>query len=224
MSFDDNQDLKHLPPNLPHELNEMCKWANTFLKGGRTLYTVFFSNLFGHAKKAAVYRSDVYAIANMEEVSNGFNHFMLQHVFVTTCIYGVLKKNKMEDMIQFVGCNQVSAIGNETPTTRSRDLSEMYRKGKPGHIVFIPYNTGSLQMYKGLKKNAGKKQANPWKPLLGSPIQRDAKSYGYYLMHYMKVIIEDDNLDPDEKWGTREAQTYTTQHLMKSERNGLSIC
>ncbi|KAL6179195.1 hypothetical protein ACLB2K_050711 [Fragaria x ananassa] len=72
-------------------------------------------------------------------------------------------------------------------------------------------------MYKGLKKNTGKKQANPWKPLLGAPIQRDATSCGYYVMRYMKKIVEDDNMDPDEKWGTRattrDAQTYTTHQL-----------
>ncbi|KAL6175853.1 hypothetical protein ACLB2K_052491 [Fragaria x ananassa] len=245
--FDDNQDLEHLPPNLPHELNELCKWANTSLKRRRTLYIVFFSNLFCHAKKASIYRSDVYAIVNMEEVSNGVILFYMSY------LQGVLKKNKMEDMIQFVDCDQVSAIGSGTPTTRSRDLFEMYKKGKPWHIFLIPYNTGdhwtltivnpekenarymdplkkslngsewpsivtgSLKMYKGLKKNNGKKQANPWKPLLGALIQRDVTSYGYYVMRYMKYIVEDDNLDPDEKWGTRagtrDAQTYTTQQL-----------
>ncbi|XP_004308627.1 PREDICTED: uncharacterized protein LOC101314138 [Fragaria vesca subsp. vesca] len=183
----------------------------------------------------------------MEEVSNGVILFYMSY------LQGVLKKNKMEDMIQFVDCDQVSAIGSGTSTVRSRDLSDIYKKGKPGQIFFIPYNTGdhwtltivnpeketarymdplkrrlngsewpsivtsSLKMYKGLKKNTGKKQANPWKPLLGALRQKDARSCGYYVMRYMKDIVEDDNLDPDEKWGTRagtrDAQTYTTQQL-----------
>ncbi|KAL6195599.1 hypothetical protein ACLB2K_031217 [Fragaria x ananassa] len=51
----------------------------------------------------------------------------------------------------------------------------------------------------------------------GAPIQRDVTSCEYYVMCYMKDIVEDDNMDPVEKWGTRagtrDAQTYTTQQL-----------
>ncbi|KAL6125081.1 hypothetical protein ACLB2K_077589 [Fragaria x ananassa] len=126
-------------------------------------------------------------------------------------LQGVLKKNKMEDMIQFVDCDQVSTIESGTPITRdhwtltivnpeketARYMDPLIKRLNGSEWPFIV--TGSLKMYKGLKKNTGKKQANPWKPLLNNLIQRNATSCGYYVMRYMKDIVEDDNLDPDEK-------------------------
>ncbi|KAL6136929.1 hypothetical protein ACLB2K_062224 [Fragaria x ananassa] len=160
------------------------------------------------------------------------------------------KKKKMEDMIRFVDSDKVSAIGSGTPTARSRDLSVMYKNGKPGQIYSIPYNTGqhwtltivnpelettrymdplkrrldgsewsaivtdSIKMYRGLlRKQPRKKKASPWKPLLGVPIQKDDVSCGYYVMRYMKEIVEDNNIDLDKKWGTRAGLTYTAEEI-----------
>ncbi|KAL6194621.1 hypothetical protein ACLB2K_035702 [Fragaria x ananassa] len=241
--YENDKDLEHLPPNLPHDLKDLCTWANKYLTGGKTINTVFVCELFGRPKKAAIFRSDVYKIAHGKEVSNGAILFYMSY------LHRVMKKNKMEDMFQFVDCDLISAIGSGTPTARSHDLSVIYSMGKPGQIFFIPYNTGnhwtlmivnptmetarymdplkrrldgsewpsivtsSLKIYKGLKKSTGKKKSSPWKPLLGAPIQNDGVSCGYYVMRYMKEILEDNDLDLDKKWGTRVGLTYTTQQL-----------
>ncbi|KAL6209234.1 hypothetical protein ACLB2K_020177 [Fragaria x ananassa] len=204
----DNEDLDNLPPNLPKALIDLCNWANTFLKEGKTANTVFQADLFGQPKKAYICRADVYAIAHKKEVSNSALFFYMSY------LNKVLKQNKMEDMIRFVDSDKVSAIGSGTPTTRSRDLFVMYKNGKPGQIYLIPYNTGSIKMYKGLlKKQPGKKKASPWKPLLGALIQKDDVSCGYYVMCYMKEIVEDNNIDLDKKWGTRAGLTYTVEEI-----------
>ncbi|KAL6146110.1 hypothetical protein ACLB2K_056793 [Fragaria x ananassa] len=244
----DNEDLDNLPPNMPMALIDLCNWANTFLKEGKTVNTVFQADLFGHPKKAYICRADVYATAHKKEVSNGALFFYMSY------LNKVLKQNKMEDMMRFVDSDKVSAIGSGTPTARSRDLSVMYKNGKPGQIYLIPYNTGqhwtltivnpeletarymdplkrrldgtmkmltiifsvgsSIKMYKGLlKKQLGKKKASPWKPLLGAPIQRYDVSCGYYVMRYLKEILEDNNIDLDKKWGTRAGLTYIAEEI-----------
>ncbi|KAL6125644.1 hypothetical protein ACLB2K_073699 [Fragaria x ananassa] len=204
----DNEDMYNLPPNLPKALIDLCNWANTFLKEGKTMNTVFQADLFGHPKKAYICRADVYSIAHKKEVSNNALFFYMSY------LNKVLKQNKMEDMIWFVDSDKVSAIGSGTPTARSRDLSVMYKNGKPGQIYLIPYNTGSIKMYKGLlKKQPGKKKASLWKPLLGDPIQKYDVSCGYYVMCYMKEIVEDNNIDLDKKWGTRAGLTYTAEEI-----------
>ncbi|KAL6129220.1 hypothetical protein ACLB2K_072573 [Fragaria x ananassa] len=72
----------------------------------------------------------------------------------------------------------------------------------------------SIKMYTGLlRKQPGKKKASPWKPLLGAPIQKDDVSCGYYVMRYMKEIVEDNNIDLDKKWGTRAGLTYTAEDI-----------
>ncbi|KAL6178970.1 hypothetical protein ACLB2K_050486 [Fragaria x ananassa] len=254
----ENEDLDNLPPNLPKALLDLCNWANTFLKEGKTVNTVFQAYLFGHPKKAYICRSDVYSIAHKKEVSNSALFFYMSY------LNKVLKQKKIEDMIRFVDSDKFSAIGSGTPTARSRDLSVMYKNGKHGQIYLIPYNTGqhwtltivnpeletarymdplkrrldgsewpaivtdlamkmltiifsvgiSIKMYKGLlRKQHGKKKASPWKPLLGAPIQKDDVSCGYYVMRYMKEIVEDNNIDLDKKWGTRAGLTYTAEEI-----------
>ncbi|KAL6225981.1 hypothetical protein ACLB2K_004829 [Fragaria x ananassa] len=244
----ENEDLDNLPPNLPKALLDLCNWANTFLKEGKTVNTVFQADLFGHPKKAYICRADVYSIAHKKEVSNSALFFYMSY------LNKVLKQKKMEDMIRFVDSDKVSAIGSGTPTARSRDLSVMYKNRKPGQIYLIPYNTGqhwtltivnpeletarymdplkrrldgtmkmltiifsvgsSIKMYTDLlRKQPGKKKASPWKPLLGAPIQKDDVSCGYYVMRYMKEIVEDNNIDLDKKWGTRASLTYTAEEI-----------
>ncbi|KAL6180824.1 hypothetical protein ACLB2K_047483 [Fragaria x ananassa] len=82
-------------------------------------------------------------------------------------------------------------------------------------MLTIIFSVGSsIKMYKGLlKKQPGKKKASPWKPLLGAPIQKDDVSCGYYVMRYMKEIVEDNNIDLDKKWGTRAGLTYTAEEI-----------
>ncbi|KAL6213606.1 hypothetical protein ACLB2K_013053 [Fragaria x ananassa] len=200
----------------------------------KTVNTVFQADLFGHPKKAYICRADVYSIAHKKEVSNSALFFYMSY------LNKVLKQKKMEDMIRFVDSDKVSAIGSGTPTARSRDLSVMYKNGKPGqHWTLTIVNpeletarymdplkrrldgsewpaivTDSIKMYTGLlRKQPGKKKASPWKPLLGAPIQKDDASCGYYVMRYMKEIVEDNNIDLDKKWGTRAGLTYTAEDI-----------
>lgn len=76
--------------------------------------------------------------------TSSFNYFMLQ--CLCSYLHRVMKKNKTEDMFQFVDYDLISAIGSETPTARSHDLSVIYSKGKPGQIFLIPYNTGYVNV------------------------------------------------------------------------------
>ena len=74
----ENEDLDNLPPNLPKALLDLCNWANTFLKEGKTVNTVFQADLFGHPKKAYICRADVYSIAHKKDVSNSALFFYMR--------------------------------------------------------------------------------------------------------------------------------------------------
>ncbi|KAL6183371.1 hypothetical protein ACLB2K_044782 [Fragaria x ananassa] len=63
----DNEDLEHLPPNLPRQLLTLCNWANVGLRNGASILTKFPASLFGHPTKAVIFRKDVHAIAHMTE-------------------------------------------------------------------------------------------------------------------------------------------------------------
>ncbi|XP_040375666.1 uncharacterized protein LOC121053154 [Rosa chinensis] len=134
--FEDNEDLRNLPPNLPTAVSALCIWANHELRDGATIYTTFDAEIFGHQRKAVVFRSDIYAMANMLELSGGCIVFFMSY------LHDVLKRSKMTEMVAFVDPDHTGALGCGNPTERARSLSNRFQNGKPGQIYLVPYNLG----------------------------------------------------------------------------------
>ncbi|XP_062027082.1 uncharacterized protein LOC133743232 [Rosa rugosa] len=240
--LEDNEDLGNLPPNLPTAVGALCIWANHELRDGATIYTTFDAEIFGHRRKAVVFRSDIYAMANMLELSGGCIVFFMSY------LHDVLKRSKMTEMVAFVDPDQTGALGCGNPTERARSLSNRFQKGKPGQIYLVPYNSGShwmlsavnpneeiiyfmdplkrrlitgewktildnsIKIYNANKNRKGRKLIQ-WKNLAGIPEQNGGKSCGYWIMRYMKEIVEDTNLEFATKWDRRTNLVYTENDI-----------
>nr|XP_011470714.1 PREDICTED: uncharacterized protein LOC105353350 [Fragaria vesca subsp. vesca] len=132
----DNEDLEHLPPNLPRQLLTLCNWANVGLRNGASIIIKFPTTLFGHPTKAVIFRKDVHAMAHMTEQTGS------AIIFYMSWCYEFLKKSQMTDMIGFVDPNDTGAIGYGTLTERSRKLLDRFNSGTNGQIYLVPYNSG----------------------------------------------------------------------------------
>ncbi|XP_062021676.1 uncharacterized protein LOC133738229 [Rosa rugosa] len=239
---DDNEDLENLPTNLPLPVKDLCMWAKTELMDGATIHTTFGGEIFGHSRKAVIFRRDIYNMANMLEVSGGVI------VFYMSYIYGVLKKSKMLDMVGFMDPAHTGIIGCGNPTERARSMSNRYMLGKPGQIFLVPYNSGahwmlsvvnpdeeavhfmdplkrrlcagewksivdnSIKIFNAQKGRKGRKIIQ-WKNLAGIPEQTDSKTCGYFVMRYMKEIVEDKNLEFATKWERKSNLAYTQKDI-----------
>ncbi|KAM5573609.1 hypothetical protein ABKV19_013246 [Rosa sericea] len=239
---DDNEDLENLPTNLPLPVKDLCMWAKTELMDGATIHTTFGGEIFGHSRKAVIFRRDIYNMANMLEVSGGVI------VFYMSYIYGVLKKSKMLDMVGFIDPAHTGIIGCGNPTERARSMSNRYMLGKPGQIFLVPYNSGahwmlsvvnpdeevvhfmdplkrrlcagewksivdnSIKIFNAQKGRKGRKIIQ-WKNLAGIPEQTDSKTCGYFVMRYMKEIVEDKNLEFATKWERKSNLAYTQKDI-----------
>ncbi|XP_061988645.1 uncharacterized protein LOC133712759 [Rosa rugosa] len=240
--FFDHDDLDKLPPNLPPPLKTLATWANDNLKDGITIHTTLGEELFGYRKKVAIFRRDVYAMTNMEEVSAGCV------VMYMSFLYQVLKKSKMLDMIGFVDPANTGVIGCGNPTERARSLSVSYERGKPGQIFLVPYNSGchwmltvanpteevvyfmdplkrrlitgewrtivdnSIKIFNAQKHRKGRKTVQ-WKNCAGIPEQMGDKTCGYWIMHYMRDIVEDKNQEWSAKWERKANHYYTMENV-----------
>lgn len=66
---DYDEDLQNLPSNMPEALRKLCMWANDGLRVGATIQTIMSEQVFGSPRKTYVFRSDIYAMAHMKELS-----------------------------------------------------------------------------------------------------------------------------------------------------------
>ncbi|XP_040371537.1 uncharacterized protein LOC112184523 isoform X2 [Rosa chinensis] len=123
---DHHDDLENLPVKLPLPLKMLCQWANTFLKDGVTIHTSLGEELFGHPKKVAIFRRDVYAMTNMKEILSS------SLVMYMSYLHQVLKKTKMLEMNAFIDPAHTGALGCGNPTERARSLAVRYGNGKSG--------------------------------------------------------------------------------------------
>ncbi|WCJ38256.1 hypothetical protein M5689_019328 [Euphorbia peplus] len=129
--------LGNLPENLPFPLLNLCNWSDEASRNGIPLKVKFFPEVFGHESEGSIYRTDVYAMAHLDEICGAIVMSYMSHLF------SVLKNEKLHDLIMFVDPNDTFALGNQkTPTDRSSDLMERFKMGKSGSIFLIPYNTG----------------------------------------------------------------------------------
>ncbi|XP_040362875.1 uncharacterized protein LOC112202030 isoform X2 [Rosa chinensis] len=70
----------------------------------------------------------------------------------------------------------------------------------------------SIKIYNANKNRKGRKLIQ-WKNLAGIPEQNGGKSCGYWIMRYMKEIVEDTNLEFATKWDRRANLVYTEKDI-----------
>ncbi|KAL6219675.1 hypothetical protein ACLB2K_007434 [Fragaria x ananassa] len=129
----DDDDLEHLPADLPPALLSLSKWGNEFLKDRATIHTKLSKDLFGTERKIALFRSDLFAFTNVQEVAGD------TIVMYMSFLREKLKESNMLNMIGFV---DPSSLGVGNSTDRSRSFSAALKRGKPGQFFLVPYNTG----------------------------------------------------------------------------------
>ncbi|XP_062018475.1 uncharacterized protein LOC133734873 [Rosa rugosa] len=69
-----------------------------------------------------------------------------------------------------------------------------------------------IKIYNAQVKRQGRK-ATTWKNCAGIPEQKTDKDCGYFIMRYMKEIVEDKNLDFFSKWERRSKAAYFQEDI-----------
>ncbi|XP_062014016.1 uncharacterized protein LOC133730446 [Rosa rugosa] len=173
-------------------------------------------------------------MANKLEVSNRVL------VFYMSYLHEVLKKCKMVDMVAFVDPDHIGTLGCGNPTESAWSLSDRYRQGRLGQIFVVPYNLGAHWMLTVVNLNEEvvhfmdslkrRLDTGEWKSIVNNFIkiynahknrkgrkgileQKNDKTCGYFIMRYMKEIVEDKNLDFSIKWGTGSNLVYTDKDI-----------
>ncbi|KAL6199643.1 hypothetical protein ACLB2K_029426 [Fragaria x ananassa] len=215
----DDDDLEHLPADLPPALLSLSKWGNEFLKDRATIHTKLSKDLFGTERKIALFRSDLFAFTNVQEVAGD------TIVMYMSFLREKLKESNMLNMIGFV---DPSSLGVGNSTDRSRSFSAALKRGKPGQFFLVPYNTGKhwilsvvspseeLVYFMDPMKRRMDVTTDEWRTIVnqyGIPEQIGDKSCGYFIMLYMREIVQDKEQNWTKKWLTRGDEKYTMQDV-----------
>ncbi|KAL6202384.1 hypothetical protein ACLB2K_026092 [Fragaria x ananassa] len=215
----DDDDLEHLPADLPPALLSLSKWGNEFLKDRATIHTKLSKDLFGTERKIALFRSDLFAFTNVQEVAGD------TIVMYMSFLREKLKESNMLNMIGFV---DPSSLGVGNSTDRSRSLFMHFKRGKPGQFFLVPYNTGKhwilsvvspseeLVYFMDPMKRRMDVTTDEWRTIVnqyGIPEQIGDKSCGYFIMLYMREIVQDKEQNWTKKWLTRGDEKYTMQDV-----------
>ncbi|XP_040361684.1 uncharacterized protein LOC121049161 [Rosa chinensis] len=238
----DHDDLDKLPPNLPPPLKTLATWANDNLKDGITIHITLGEELFGYLKKVAIFRRDVYAMTNMKEVSAGcivmYRSFLYQVLkkskmfdmigFVDLANTGVIgcgnpterarslsvsyergKRGQIFLVPYNSGCHWMLTVANLTEEV-VYFMDPLKRRLITGEWRTIVDN--SIKIFNVQKHRKGRKTVQ-WKNCAGIPEQMGDKTCGYWIMHYMRDIVEDKNQEWSAKWERKANHYYTMENV-----------
>ncbi|XP_062015019.1 uncharacterized protein LOC133731647 isoform X2 [Rosa rugosa] len=238
----DHDDLDNLPPKLPLPLKELCQWANIFLKNGVTIHTTLGEEIFGRPRKVAIFRRDVYAMTHMKEISNStivmymsclyqkLQKSKMLHMiaFIDPAKTGVLGcGNPTERARSLSACYAKGKSGQIFLVPYNSGCYWMLTVVNPAEEVvhFMDPSkrrliTGewktivdnSIKIYNAQKHKKGRKTVT-WKNCAGIPEQQGDKTCGFWIMHYMKDIVEDKNQEWSAKWDRKASNMYTQNDI-----------
>ncbi|XP_040370280.1 uncharacterized protein LOC121051640 [Rosa chinensis] len=70
----------------------------------------------------------------------------------------------------------------------------------------------SIKIFNAQKRRKGRKTVQ-WKNYAGIPEQMGDKTCGYWIMHYMRDIVEDKNREWSAKWERKANHYYTMENV-----------
>ncbi|KAL6180693.1 hypothetical protein ACLB2K_047353 [Fragaria x ananassa] len=202
--------LAKLAPNLSGPYEMLC----TAFKDGQELSSNIEHEVFGYICSSYITGNDVVVIATMEKVTGNLIASYQRY------LYSKLEAYRMVDMVAFVHPSQIGAVGCGTGTQRTENIAKRLATAKPGQVFMVPYNSGdhwtltvvdpdndTVYFMDPVRRRI---PCGDW----GMPFQPSDKECGYYVMGYMREIIEDkDTSRFVTKWDKRGSCKYTREYL-----------
>ncbi|VFQ70963.1 unnamed protein product [Cuscuta campestris] len=118
----------------PLQLKRLWLWAKEALSDDRTHTFVLNKDAFGVEKKLSVFLSDIHALCARGEMAGSIITLYIH------CLYELVKKNKMLQMISFVDPGMVGTLACGNIGQRSRKLADRFKGACDGQHFLIPFN------------------------------------------------------------------------------------
>ncbi|BBN69349.1 hypothetical protein Prudu_898S000100 [Prunus dulcis] len=224
----------------PSSLKTLCRYVETtLLPEDKILQFTIDKEVFGGERDTFLLPEDITQFAGMEEIGATVVAVYMRY------LHDVLKKANMTSMVGFIDPATVSA-NSGTIADRSRLVAGRLQKTDGEQIFMMPYNPGAkretvyfldplpghrvvdeeaknivnsaIKIYNSHIGRAGRK-AVIWKTLSGTPKQPSSVECGYYVMRFMRDIINDPSLGFENKYAKGNQEASYPQEAIDEVRN-----
>ncbi|KAM5549788.1 hypothetical protein ABKV19_000950 [Rosa sericea] len=231
--------LAKLAPSLPASLKMLCLWGEDALKDGNTISFYMEPEVFGYSRKTFILGKDVRRLASMREVTGTCIAVYQRYLYDQLKAYKMLDMVAFVDpsLIGAVGCGngtvKAQHIKDRLVTAKPGQMFMLpYNSGDHWMLTLVDPEKGNAYFMDPLKrrlpigdwmsivdtamrmynaeKNKQSRSSVHWKNLAGIPPQPNNKECGYFIMRYMRDIIEDKDMSLfPSKWERRGSSQYT---------------
>ncbi|PRQ38468.1 putative Ulp1 protease family catalytic domain-containing protein [Rosa chinensis] len=212
------------------------------MRNAQTIICEFDEKIFGHPSKTFICKHDINNFVTMKEVSGSCIGIYIRYLYCvlkktkmvdmvgfmdntdvgaigcgspierSRAIADRLKRAKRGQIILVPynsGCHwMLTVLSPEEDIVYFMDpLKRRLCTGEWKNIV-----DNGIKIHNAQLKRQGRKTTT-WKNCAGIPEQKTDKDCGYYVMRYMKEIVEDKSLDFFTKWERRGKTTYTQEDI-----------
>lgn len=220
----------------------LCLWGEEAFKNGRTINFDMEPEVFGNVRKTYIMGTDVRRLASMREVTGNcivlyqryLYNVLIQCKMVDMvafvdpaliggkgCGNGTVRSQNIKQRLIIAKPGQLfmlpyNADSHWTLTIVDPDIETVYFldpiKRRLGTREWIRIVDSAIAMYNVYKGRKGRSSVI-WKNLNGIPPQPSDKECGYFVMRYMRDIIEDKDLSFVSKWERRGNHAYTQEDI-----------
>ncbi|VVA39134.1 PREDICTED: PRUPE_6G193600, partial [Prunus dulcis] len=179
----------------PSSLKTLCRYVETtLLPEDKLLQFTIDKEVFGGERDTFLLPEDITQFAGMEEIGATVLAVYMRY------LHDVLKQANMCSMVGFIDPATVSA-NSGTIADRSRLVAARLQKTDGHRVVDEEAKNivnSAIKIYNSHIGRAGRK-AVIWKTLSGTPKQPSNVECGYYVMRFMRDIINDPSLGFENK-------------------------
>ncbi|XP_061989460.1 uncharacterized protein LOC133708026 isoform X2 [Rosa rugosa] len=191
-----------LPQNLykmPLSVRFLLRFART-MREEKPLKVAIDSGVFGYEQETYLNKDDIIEFCSMEPLSTVCMTIYMRH------LWSSLKKDHKDNLYGFADPSSFSHDSGKRDE-RSFALSVRLEKSKEQQLIFAPYNFGALRMFNAQK---GRNRKNAIWKIIQCPTQAGKVECGYYVMRFMKAIIEDPTILTRSKFNN---QSYNQEEI-----------
>ncbi|KAL0553626.1 hypothetical protein IC582_007526 [Cucumis melo] len=192
---------------LPLALKSIPRYAEKVMEKDSSITFSLPADLFGVSRKTFVLREDIVDLCNMNEVK--------MFILVAYMMYLYSSVSGSKENMQYVFVDPSLISSGNTQESRIRNLCSRLMVSKPDQVVLAPFNPGghwallAINAYEDTVFYLDSLRTTSKETTRCCPLQVGSTTCGYYVMKYMREIVNRGSIVISDSIDTRKSYSQT---------------